>query len=243
MAAAPRDADGVIIPATHVYLARYEGELVLLDLATDTYHALSPAASRSVTEVLGHGYGDLSELDARLLKPLFAARLLIECDDGACVDEIPEPPERGGLADRTWRPHQSVLLGTNPTPERGDVLRAVGLLWRTHQLLRRNGMSDLIDSLRRRAICNDPQGWDAERVGELVEAHIRARMIYPRRIECLVGSAALAVHLWAEGKATRFVIGVQKYPFHAHAWLQHGDTVLNDAPGPQARLAPIPTIV
>jgi hypothetical protein len=67
-------------------------------------------------------------------------------------------------------------------------------------------------------------------------------MLYPRRVECLPGSAALAANVWRCGLPVRFLIGVQKYPFYAHSWVELGDTVVNDVQDVHQRLSFIVTI-
>ena len=52
--------------------------------------------------------------------------------------------------------------------------------------------------------------------------------VFTARDECLLDSLALLNFLSHDGFAPRWVLGVRTGPFAAHAWLQEGQTVLND---------------
>ena len=61
--------------------------------------------------------------------------------------------------------------------------------------------------------------------------HRADRFVISRRglDDCLPRSLALFVHLRRRGLAVRHVIGVTRYPFAAHAWVEHGGDVLLEA--------------
>jgi hypothetical protein len=63
---------------------------------------------------------------------------------------------------------------------------------------------------------------------EAVNAFQDALVWVPRPGECLFRSFTLLRHLRREGFDARWVFGVRTWPFHAHCWLQAGDTVLED---------------
>lgn len=62
-----------------------------------------------------------------------------------------------------------------------------------------------------------------------------ARTYYPRRARCLQGSVAAAWLLRLRGVNAELVLGVQKFPFGAHAWVEVDGTVVNDEPDVQGR--------
>jgi hypothetical protein len=51
---------------------------------------------------------------------------------------------------------------------------------------------------------------------------------YPRRAECLQRSAVLTCLLRRYGLPAQMVIGTQKLPFRAHAWVELDGRVVND---------------
>lgn len=53
---------------------------------------------------------------------------------------------------------------------------------------------------------------------------------YPKRSLCLQRSAATTCLLRSYGVPAQMVIGAQKLPFKAHAWVEVGGQVVNDIP-------------
>jgi transglutaminase superfamily protein len=66
-----------------------------------------------------------------------------------------------------------------------------------------------------------------ERVREAVNL---ACIWYPKPARCLPRSAVATCLLRDEGIAAQMVIGVQKLPFKAHAWVEVDGRVVNDRP-------------
>lgn len=65
------------------------------------------------------------------------------------------------------------------------------------------------------------------------------RPLYPRPYLCIFDSLALLEFLAFHGIYPRWVFGVNADPFHAHCWVQCGETVLNDRLERVLPLAPI----
>ncbi len=235
----------VLAPAPEVYFAQYEREVVVLDLERDAYLSLGPAVSDAVLWALDSANHAEPAGSAELLAPLCERGLLIAAPAGSAGMSALAPTEPGGLVDQSWSPHHSMLLNQDVTADTRQIASALGWIARAHRALRRGSSMGLVRWMRRQAevvpVARRPDSPTAG-LGALVAASITARMIYPRQIECLVGSAALAAHAWSRQIDVQVVFGVQKYPFHAHAWVQYGETVVNDGPEPVRRLAPILTV-
>ena len=65
-------------------------------------------------------------------------------------------------------------------------------------------------------------------VEEIVAAFESACVWYPKQVRCLQRSAALTCLLRDNGIPARMVIGTQKRPFKAHAWVEVNGRVAND---------------
>ena len=63
---------------------------------------------------------------------------------------------------------------------------------------------------------------------ELVRAVDLASCFYPKPVLCLQRSAVLIRLLRSRGIAGRMVIGTQKIPFKAHAWVEIDGRILSD---------------
>jgi hypothetical protein len=57
-----------------------------------------------------------------------------------------------------------------------------------------------------------------------------ACVFYPKRVLCLQRSAATTLLLRRYGHKAEMVIGAQMLPFKSHAWVEVGETIVNDKP-------------
>ena len=80
------------------------------------------------------------------------------------------------------------------------------------------------------------KGWPVSRrihgsdaLERVMQEVTRAMTWYPKQAMCLQRSAVLACLLRANGIYAQMVIGCQKLPFLAHAWVEVDDQVVNDA--------------
>lgn len=69
-----------------------------------------------------------------------------------------------------------------------------------------------------------------ERAKQSTTAVNRARTYYLKHAWCLQRAAAAVCLMRLRGVAAELVIGVQKFPFYAHAWAEVDGVVVNDAP-------------
>ncbi|MGH7472009.1 MAG: lasso peptide biosynthesis B2 protein [Longimicrobiales bacterium] len=78
---------------------------------------------------------------------------------------------------------------------------------------------------------------------KLVQAVCRrvamAGVFYPGRARCLEQSLALFVLLRRRGVAAQLRLGVQPYPFNAHAWVELDGTALNERPETIRQFVPL----
>jgi len=65
---------------------------------------------------------------------------------------------------------------------------------------------------------------------EICRAIDVACVLYFKEVRCLQRSAATACLLRQNGIHAELVIGVQQWPFRAHAWVELGGRVMNDKP-------------
>jgi hypothetical protein len=66
-----------------------------------------------------------------------------------------------------------------------------------------------------------------------------AAALYPGRAVCLERSLVLYWYLRRRGVAVRYRMGVQMYPFLAHAWVEYRGEPINDVPEHVRRFRPI----
>jgi Transglutaminase-like superfamily/Coenzyme PQQ synthesis protein D (PqqD) len=70
--------------------------------------------------------------------------------------------------------------------------------------------------------------WTATRVRQICAGIDRARLWYPKKIQCLQHSAVVTCLLRLQGVPAQMVFAAARKPFYAHAWCEVEGTVVND---------------
>lgn len=216
----------VLHPTCDVRYRVVDGLGVLLDLRAGEYSVLDHVATAMWRVLVGvepeHRVAALQEtLDvppSRLQEDLTAfsfdcvQRGFLQAEPPVAVasDLQPPPPQRRALTLRAW---WSLLSVTRSLKTHGFGPTYVQCLHMTKPAA--NG-SDLEDRLER-----------AERAFERAENLFLIRTA-PK--DCLPRSLALYRFLLSVGISANHFIGVTRYPFAAHAWVEHQGSVLFDEP-------------
>lgn len=97
--------------------------------------------------------------------------------------------------------------------------------------------------LARRLVRRSEAG-TADRPGIMAVARAvaAAAAFYPGRAQCLEQSLALFLLLRRRRIAADLRIGVQPFPFSAHAWVEHDGRAINEVEDFVTRLAPFPSL-
>jgi transglutaminase-like putative cysteine protease len=85
---------------------------------------------------------------------------------------------------------------------------------------------------------------DAVRPGmitDVAHAVAKAAAFYPGRAQCLEQSLVLYWVLRRRGVEARLRVGVQPFPFTAHAWVEHNGHPINEQEDFVTQLAPFPS--
>jgi hypothetical protein len=217
----------ILHPTSDVRARAVDGLVVLLDLRTGTYVVLDRVASamwQVLTSVSEHAR-QLAELAHRFEAPADRleadlAEFARECGERGFLG--PEPPAAAGPAVRR-RPARGAL-----------AVRAWLSLLATSRSLARRGFSD---TYRRYARLPRPApgGEDVEALVSRAErAFSRAEnffMLHSAPRDCLPRSLALYRFLLSVGVPVDHCIGVQRFPFEAHAWVECGARAVNESSG------------
>ena len=228
--------------AEHVRATTGAENTVLLDLRSGKYFALNAVGSllwdavasgaprEAALARLAERFPEVPmarlERDADALLQQLQARGLLRPRTGAgpesvpapapppTVDDTPREPAGPARASAFWVP--AAFLGLLITDA---VLQLLGFS-RFHALVRR---------LPARSV----EGAGMARAQRIVRSVDQASAFYFKRAWCLQRSAVTVVLLRLAGLPARLVIGIQRIPFYAHAWVELDGRVVNDQPAVQ----------
>lgn len=195
----------LLAPSPLVRAVEVDGDLILLDLTSDSYFCLTgDDAGEVIRAIRGYDHDPEDPVIRELLDTGFLRK----------VDElVPTFLERKGPKDGM--------------PPRGSTIASLTLipaviLGITHYQLRRKA---LLRHPIRVAARSTPD--DAE-ISRLVQRFRQLRILMPRSGRCFVQSFLLLRLLRKRGVAAQWIFGVRTYPFEAHCWIEWQGRVLND---------------
>ncbi len=224
------EAPGTYRLADHVRACQIGRQTVLLDLKAGRYLALSRQGPGSEDcpqddvwpAAVGASPPFLRDLAGSAIEPLVRSGLVV-------ADPAPVAPATI-LPEPLYSLHAELVADHQPLTV-AHVLSlwasaGVAALW-----LRCRTLADIVDRVARLT----PAGPSAARcvprpLQEAVAIYMRARpFAFTAHDKCLLDSLTLIHFLARRGLHAQWVIGVGTRPFRAHAWVQHGHVVLNDA--------------
>ncbi len=191
-----------------------EDRLLFLDLPADRYFCLSREADRAVAGLLRDEIGDT--LDRARLARLADDGLLVECDTARPIASCPAPP----VATHS-------LVGTTAATGAADIAAALWHLVLATVELRIAGLTQTLARAERRKQRKTPTA-SAERIASTAAAFEACNALVSAHDRCLPRSLAIAHRLMSIGARPELVLAVKLGPFKAHAWVQCGDTLVNE---------------
>jgi len=196
-------------PAAHIHMARIGADIVVLDVTGDAYTCLAGGAEH--LQLLA---------DGRLR--LMQSAVLNDLEEAGWVAACPTLPQR--------RRFQAPVRSRNPTPSAfGLELLPVSVqVLAATTWMRDQPLADILTAARRLRPSRQPSDGDAAVIDQTIAAFETVRPWLPRQGLCLQRAFSLLNCLTRRGVPVDWVFGVRTWPFAAHCWLQHEDTVLAD---------------
>ena len=205
---------GYVFPS-HVHWCVANGRVVLLDLRADRYFALPPAVDTAVqTWLAGAGAGT----DPVHLGHLLERGLLL----ADAAETLPLPLHTPGACKELPRTRPAGLF---------SLILPTYIQIGTRTDLKRRALSLILTELgdAKTQAAASAQRASQARIARAVNDYVSSRRALSAQDECLRWSIAMVRYLSRFGYWPRLVLGVRMLPFAAHAWVQDGDTVLNDS--------------
>lgn len=232
----------VFRPANRVATATLDERSILLDLQNERYLGLDEVGTR-IWSLVRQGVPKATIVD-RLEEEYDVTREQLEADVTAFLVELPaagaeavadvaaERTSEMGSPQRGPRERPPTML------ECGLILLLADFTLRIFGLRRSLGLAR---RLARRGVRGEPSNV-SEVVADTARRVATVAAFYPRRALCLEQSLALHVLLRRRRVTADLRVGVQPFPFAAHAWVEHHGRPVNEREDFVTRLATFPSL-
>lgn len=231
--------------APHVLSARAGDTMVLMDRKRGTYYTLNEVGGR-IWELVGHG-ATVAHVFERLLDEYDVPRSQLEPDVATTLyqlinDRLLAPGVASDPMPAQCPPQPRVGAAINTGTLKVPAVLWCGLLIAWFKgLLRIRGFAGTLGWIRHRI---EQLATIAETELETVKAFeyavATAGALYPGRAKCLEQSLTLYYLLRCQGVSVKFVMGVQVYPFGAHAWVEYRGEPVTDVAEHVSWFVPLP---
>jgi len=219
----------------HVYVTEFRDELILLDSRKDKYIICLKKFSNLLNNILEKNFlGDSfsssfgSEMSSQELNDIqkLLDNNIVEIKDIPYPFYIDKKPMSEGVENVDWRlPLESKKIGINCR-----VLKAFVTLIKVNYFIKFKGLYQTICLIKQ--ACNPTHKYTLPQESELrdlVDILNKACFLYPTRTKCLEWAMSFVLLALKRGWKCNLEIGVQNYPFFAHAWVEcDGKVVMDD---------------
>jgi hypothetical protein len=223
-------------PADHIRFCVYQKEVIILDLKNDRYIFLQGTDSDIFLYLFecslmkeGTSYRSINK-DVRFneekintaIKDLREAGILSDEDFPKKYTETIYHAEEG-MANIDW----NLTSDLSSKVKFKYVFQSYLLLVTIFFIFKMKGFYYLVNKIRNSA--QDVAFTEKADINDLVVALNKACSFFPVRVKCLEWSATLYFLAKKYNIKCEFLIGVQNYPFKAHAWIEHNNRILADS--------------
>jgi hypothetical protein len=250
----PKDSNSYYHLTSHIYVTQFKDELILLDIKKDKYMICFPEVAYTLERTL-IGFNDTnysksheSKLNIRdktrrrttseeyalleneydissTIQNLIRDNILRESDTPFSY-YIDLKPNSNGMSNVDW----GLPIHSKPAKLDLEVLSALLTLIKVNFYIRVRGFYSTIQLITRS--CKRGKKYTTPNLAELENlANIvnKACLIYPTRTKCLEWAITFVLLALKRGWKCNLEIGVQNYPFMAHAWVEcNGKVVMDD---------------
>ncbi|MDA8484136.1 lasso peptide biosynthesis B2 protein [Pseudomonas resinovorans] len=210
--------------STHSHHIIIDGEMVIFDEIGDKYWILNKEETDTVLDALH--VESKPELHMDPIKDLVAAGVLTAGNQGSDIKFA--APDIKGIDFHEWQ--SSFKIGLVPVRKKILFQSALALI-SACILLNTIGLHRTFNLLRLIKARNTSKNSLNDKDALEISSGIKISSIYiPLPTSCL--QHALGAHLLScfKGNSVRMKIGVKKYDFLAHAWIENNNTVIGDRP-------------
>lgn len=216
----------------NIFGACFSGQIIVLDVIRDRYVVLSHGQSAAVAPYLGL---DSASFEANvasntsILQKLIEAHLVTEQTFPAVdpkLNSVSPSPQTGGMSANGWKLADNAF---EHRPAWSWIIRAMLDLRAVHKHAIKHGLTGVLQLCSQAIGQNELRFAQTEEYMPFVNALNWACLFYPKPTKCLEWSAALTLVCARAGLASKLLIGVQSFPFYAHAWSETDHAIIGDS--------------
>jgi hypothetical protein len=216
---------------SHIYGAQFRQEMILLDIRRDKYYICSPGLSEQLFELLD--YTKIHSLSHEEDEQTLVTSAILEKKEKPYPYFIDRKPDSIGVSNVDWR----LPLSNKKVKLNLKVFAAFMTLLKVHLTIRFLGFERgirLIKNARKSRLNYIIPSIEA--LEDLVGILNKACLIYPKRTKCLEWAITFVLLSLKRHWKCNLEIGVQNYPFMAHAWVECDGKVVMDSQDLRERL-------
>lgn len=212
----------------HIYITQFQAELILLDVKKDIYTICSKQISDILMSLLKGKEFNYSSHSSPHILPIIQELIennIIEQQDTLYPFQIDFKPASSGVSNVDW----SLPLENKKISLNSSILKAFMILLKVNFYIKFKGLHAALQLIKksRKKHLNYIIPCD-EDLQELATVVNKACLIYPTRIKCLEWSMTYVLLALERRWKCNLEIGVQNYPFFAHAWVECNGKVVMD---------------
>lgn len=221
----------------HIYITQFQNEVILLNTKKDKYTICFKELSVLLLALLEEHPDDLANKPSLVSQPFFQELMdaqVIEEKDTTYPFHIDRKLESDGVSNVDW----SLPLENNAVSLNISVLRALITLLQVNFYIKVRGLHSMIQLIKksRKAHINYIIP-DEQVLKDLAHVVNKACLVYPVRTKCLEWAVTFVLLALKQKWKCNLEIGVQNYPFIAHAWVECNEKVVMDSEDLRLQLA------
>ncbi|MFA6535620.1 MAG: lasso peptide biosynthesis B2 protein [Candidatus Babeliales bacterium] len=228
----------------HVYAARFDDAIVVLDSVQDKYFSIVDSAAQYLDDILNDSFEQdqqkrfvsaEKEYDSEQLNYWISyfieKKLIFIMDDFRAnrklISSAPLLP--GGLKDYQW----DTKSNWKPFKQASkiEIIKTFFYLAKIHRILKSKGIQGILDEIKKIVSKQKKSNIPCEQeINSLSAAIDAASLLYPKKTYCLAWASTFVFIALKKNWACNLVIGIQTNPFYAHAWAELAGQVIHDDP-------------
>jgi hypothetical protein len=209
----------------HIYITQFQEEYILLDTQKDKYTICFNQLSNLLEGLFDAPDYNYSPLEMTYINKLLEDNIIVE-KDSPYPYYIDKKRHSEGASNVDWR----LPLESSQVKDNLLSIRAFFIIIKVNFYIKFKGLFKTIQLIKKTR--NHHQTFiipSDEELNDLAHTINKACRFYPTRIKCLEWAMTFVLLALQKGWKCNLEIGVQNYPFFAHAWVECNGKVVMDS--------------